>query len=121
MNKTIFVAGSGGIGEAAALLLREWAGLELTIILGDVSEANLAKASDFVLSGSDKTSPVETVLMLPEGETDAMRNAFERTDVLLDCSPGAQAPRMAAYAKRFKMHYANLTEYVAETDAILEL
>lgn len=121
MNKTIFVAGSGGIGEAAALLLREWAGLELTIILGDVSEANLAKASDFVLSGSDKTSAVETVLMLPEGESDAMRTAFERADVLLDCSPGAQAPRMAAYAKRFKMHYANLTEYVAETDAILEL
>lgn len=121
MNKTIFVAGAGGIGEAAALLLREWAGLELTIILGDVSEANLAKASDFVLSGSDKTSAVETVLMLPEGESDAMRAAFERSDVLLDCSPGAQAPRMAAYAKEFKMHYANLTEYVAETDAILQL
>jgi len=28
---------------------------------------------------------------------------------------------MAAYAKEFRMHYANLTEYVAETDAILEL
>ena len=28
---------------------------------------------------------------------------------------------MAAYAKAFKMHYANLTEYVAETDAIMEL
>lgn len=121
MNKTIFVAGSGGIGEAAALLLREWAGMDLTIILGDVSEANLAKASDFVLSGSDKTSAVETVLMQPEGESDAMRAALERSDVLLDCSPGSQAPRMAAYAKEFRMHYANLTEYVAETDAILEL
>ena len=121
MNNTIFIAGSGGIGEAAALLLREWSDRDLTIILGDVSEANLAKATDFVTSGSEKSSAVESVLVPREGESEEMRAAFERSDVLLDCSPGGQAPRMAAYAKEFRMHYANLTEYVAETDAILEL
>lgn len=121
MKKTIFIAGSGGIGEAAALLLREWAEFDVEIILGDISEKSLAKAREMVVSGSERTSEVRTVLMGTDEITDAMKQAFESADVLLDCSPGGQAPRMARYAKDFKMHYANLTEYVAETDRIIEL
>jgi saccharopine dehydrogenase-like NADP-dependent oxidoreductase len=117
----IFISGSGGIGEAAALLLREWSDVNLEIYLGDVNEANLLKAKDFVLQGSSKTTKIETVLMSFDGINDAMKSAFEGCDCLLDCSPGGQAPRMATFAKDFKMHYANLTEYVAETDAIIEL
>ena len=121
MTKTIFIAGSGGIGEAAALLLREWCEFDTTLILGDVQDENLAKARDFVTANSAKTTPVETVLMSPDGVNDAMRSAFEKTDVLLDCSPGGQAPKMARFAVDFKMHYANLTEYVAETDQIIAM
>jgi saccharopine dehydrogenase-like NADP-dependent oxidoreductase len=121
MNKTIFIAGSGGIGEAAALLLREWCEFDTTIILGDVSEDNLAKAKAFVTDGSAKTTPVETVLMPFDGESDELKAAFERSDILLDCSPGGQAPRMAGFARDYKMHYANLTEYVAETEEIMRL
>lgn len=121
MSKTIFIAGSGGIGEAAALLLREWTKFETAIYLGDVSEANLSRAKEFVLANSSKTTPLKTVLMPYDGISDEMKAAFEHCDVLLDCSPGGQAPRMAQYAKDFKMHYANLTEYVAETDQIIDL
>ena len=121
MTKTIFIAGSGGIGEAAALLLREWCEFETTIILGDVSEDSLRKAVELVTGNSSKTTSVETVVMPREGMNDAMKAAFERTDVLLDCSPGGQAPRMARFAVDFKMHYANLTEYVAETDQIISM
>jgi saccharopine dehydrogenase-like NADP-dependent oxidoreductase len=121
MTKKIFIAGSGGIGEAVALLLREWAEFETHIILGDISEENLCKAKELVCRNSQKTSKIETVLMAKEGTNEAMNAAFTGCDVLLDCSPGAQAPRMARYAKDFKMHYANLTEYVAETDEIIEL
>ncbi|MCU1288579.1 MAG: lysDH [Acidobacteria bacterium] len=121
MTKKIFVAGSGGIGEAAALLLREWSKFEVEIFLGDVSEDNLRKAKDFVTANSQKSSRVETVLMAKEGSSETMNAAFEECDVLLDCSPGAQAPRMARFACDFKMHYANLTEYVAETDEIINL
>ena len=121
MTKTIFIAGSGGIGEAAALLLREWCEFETTIILGDVSEDSLRKAVELVTGNSSKTTSVETVVMPREGVNDAMKSAFERTDVLLDCSPGGQAPRMARFAVDFKMHYANLTEYVAETDEIMAM
>jgi len=119
MTKKFFVAGSGGIGEAVALLAREWAEFEIEIILGDVSEENLRKAKDFVTQGSEKTSKVETVLMATGGINDAMKAAFDGCDVLLDCSPGAQAPRMARFALDYKMHYANLTEYVTETDEII--
>lgn len=121
MTKTIFIAGSGGIGEAAALLLREWCDFETTIILGDISETSLQKAMEFVLGGSSRSSSVETVIVPKAGESEELKAAFVRSDVLLDCSPGGQAPRMARYARDFKMHYANLTEYVAETEAIMEL
>lgn len=121
MTKTIFIAGSGGIGEAAALLLREWSEFDTTIILGDVQEENLDRTRDFVTGNSAKTTKVETVLMSADGINDAMKSAFETTDVLLDCSPGRQAPRMARFAVDFKMHYANLTEYVAETDEIIAM
>ena len=121
MTKKIFIAGSGGIGEAAAILLREWSKFETEIYLGDISEANLAKAKEFVTQNSDKKSKVETVLMAKDGANDAMKTAFETCDCLLDCSPGGQAPKMAQFAKDFKMHYANLTEYVAETDEIMAL
>lgn len=121
MTKKIFIAGAGGIGEAAALLLREWSEFETEIYLGDVNEDSLARAKDFVLQNSAKTSKVETVLMTGDGVSDAMRSAFEQSDVLLDCSPGGQAPKMARFAVDFRMHYANLTEYVAETDEIIAL
>ena len=121
MTKKIFIAGSGGIGEAAAIILREWSKFETEIYLGDISEAHLAKAKQFVTENSNKTSNVKTVLMAKDGISDEMKAAFEKSDVLLDCSPGSQAPKMARFAKDFKMHYANLTEYVAETDEITAL
>lgn len=121
MTKKIFISGAGGIGEAAAILLREWAEFDVEIFLGDISEENLRRAKDSVLLNSEKAAKVETILMSPEGSSESMNAAFAACDVLLDCSPGAQAPRMARFACDFKMHYANLTEYVAETDEIIRL
>ncbi|NNF00558.1 MAG: saccharopine dehydrogenase, partial [Pyrinomonadaceae bacterium] len=121
MNHKIFIAGSGGIGEAAAVLLREWSANEVELFLGDISEDNLHKAKQFVTHLSQRTSRVEKVLMTKEGSNEAMNSAFEECQILLDCSPGSEAPRMARFARDFKMHYANLTEYVAETDAVIEI
>ena len=121
MSHKIFIAGSGGIGKAVAILLREWSEVETEIFLGDVSEEALSRSKDYVLQNSDKTSKVNTVLMPFDGINDAMKAAFEEAEVLLDCSPGSQAPKMAQFAVDFRMHYANLTEYVAETDAIIDI
>ncbi len=121
MNGKIFIAGSGGIGEAAAILIREWADFEAEIFLGDINESNLDKTKKNVLLNSGKKSKVETVLMSDEGVNEQMKAALEQCDVLLDCSPGGRAPQMARFAVDFKMHYANLTEYVAETDEIIKI
>ena len=121
MNHKIFISGSGGIGEAAAVLLREWSSNEVELYLGDISEDSLNNAEQFVTHLSQRTSTVNKVMMAKDGINDAMKTAFEDCNILLDCSPGSQAPRMAQFAKDFKMHYANLTEYVAETDAVIEI
>lgn len=121
MLKTIFIAGSGGIGEAAALLLREWCEVDASILLGDLSEESLEKAYALITGESSRATKVRKVLMTAEGINDEMKSAFETSDVLLDCSPGRQAPRMARFAVDFKMHYANLTEYVAETNEIMAM
>jgi saccharopine dehydrogenase-like NADP-dependent oxidoreductase len=121
MTRKIFIAGSGGIGEAAGLLLREWSEIGPELFIGDISEASLSKAKDFITRNSGRTTGVEAVLMSPDGINDAMKAAFAQCDVLLDCSPGSQAPRLARFARDFKMHYANLTEYVAETEEIMKL
>ncbi len=121
MKHKIFIAGAGGIGEAVAILLREWSRTEVDVYLGDISEETLHKTQMFVTHLSQKTSYVAKVLMAKDGINDAMKTAFGECQILLDCSPGSQAPRMAQFAKDFKMHYANLTEYVAETDAVIEI
>ncbi len=121
MNHKIFIAGAGGIGKAVGVLLREWSSKEVDLFLGDISEESLQKAQIFITHLSQRTSRVAKVLMPNDGISDSMKTAFEECDILLDCSPGSQAPRMAQYAKDFKMHYANLTEYVDETDAVIEI
>jgi saccharopine dehydrogenase-like NADP-dependent oxidoreductase len=50
-----------------------------------------------------------------------MQAIFHKGDALLDCLPGSLAPTMAHYAKEHDLHYANLTEYVAETNQIIDL
>ncbi|HUF04470.1 MAG TPA: saccharopine dehydrogenase C-terminal domain-containing protein [Aridibacter sp.] len=121
MVKRIFIAGTGGIGRAAAVLLREWSETEVELYLGDVSEEQLDEAYHFITRRSDSGSGIVLVQM-PAGETTGeMRAAFDECDVLLDCAPGGEAPRLAEFAKEHGMHYANLTEYVAETDKIIEL
>ena len=59
--------------------------------------------------------------MPKEGTSKELDAAIKKADIILDCLPGSQAPRMARLAKKFKAHYANLTEYVNETEQIMEI
>lgn len=114
----IFIAGAGGIGQAVGLLLREWADFEIELFVGDINEDNLRQTKEILTAKSEKTGAVETVNMSDET---ALRDALRNCEVLLDCLPGEQAPRMAGFCKEFGLHYANLTEYVAQTDEIVRL
>jgi saccharopine dehydrogenase-like NADP-dependent oxidoreductase len=50
-----------------------------------------------------------------------LEKALGEADILLDCLPGRLAPVMARYARRYGLHYVNLTEYVRETEEIVEI
>lgn len=121
MKANIFIAGSGGIGQAAGLILSEFDILEVEIYFGDISQSALDKANTFVIEGCTKSAKVHTVLMPATGSTVELEAILEKCDVILDCLPGSQAPRIASLAKKHHCHYANLTEYVAETNQVKAL
>ena len=127
MSYNVFIAGSGGIGSAVAVLLRSVWNEKVDIWLGDISEENLENARNFIYQSEvywegDQEKKVEI-----EGtiETVQMHVGWQDTlpqmDILLDCLPGRLAPKMAQIAKDHKMHYVNLTEYVKETKEIQEI
>ncbi|MCB0518241.1 MAG: saccharopine dehydrogenase NADP-binding domain-containing protein [Lewinellaceae bacterium] len=117
----IIIAGAGGIAEAAGLLLAEWSRTSPRIFIGNRTLANAQKVARWIEDGTTSECKM-TPFHLPEkGVTEEMKHIFSNADILLDCLPGGQAPRMARLARDFNLHYANMTEYVAETTEIMAL
>ncbi len=117
---TILIAGAGGIGKATGLILLSKPYLDCKVIIGDRYESAANAAAKYIAegSGTDMVSP----LLFPEsGTSEALITALQQADIILDCLPGSQAPRLAQYAKDYGCHYANLTEYVNETDQVTEI
>lgn len=121
MNAKIFIAGSGGIGQAAGLILSESKVMESSIFFGDISQSALDQAIHFVEKGCTGKASLTGILMPFEGSNDQLDNVLAQCDIILDCLPGSQAPRMAALAKQHHCHYANLTEYVQETKDVISI
>lgn len=121
MKANIFIAGSGGIGQAAGLILSESKVMDATVYFGDISEKAIHNAIQFVTEGSTTSSDLHGVLMPMEGSSTELDSILEKCDIILDCLPGSQAPRLAALARRHHCHYANLTEYVQETKDVIEI
>jgi saccharopine dehydrogenase-like NADP-dependent oxidoreductase len=117
----IFIAGAGGIGRAAALLLREMGDFTIDIWMGDIKAESASEASQWVLEDSNRPGKVTPVTMPASGTSDAMTAALQECHILLDCLPGSQAPRMAKLCLEHGLHYVNLTEYVAETEEIVRI
>lgn len=117
MNK-IFIAGAGGIGEAVAIILREWSTSEIQISLGDINDETLAKAKIFVTENSIKTSAVNVVQMKSDAE---LTNALQNSEIILDCLPGDESVKLAKLAQKHNLHYVNLTERVSENDEIIKI
>lgn len=120
-HHTIIIAGAGGIAEAVGLLLMEWSEVHPTLFIGDRIPEKAKKVAEWITAGVTKPCSVQDFHLTEEGITDEMKQLFDEGDIILDCLPGSQAPRIAQFAKDFHMHYANLTEYVAETEAIITL
>ena len=117
----IIIAGAGGIAEAAGLILAEWSEVSPTIYIGNRTLEKAQRVSQWIKEGTTKSCKVVPFLLDAHAITDEMKGIFEKGDALLDCLPGSLAPKMAQFAKDFGLYYANLTEYVAETDQIINL
>jgi len=119
-NKTILIAGAGGIGQASAIILANYKHLDCTIYIGDRLDEfakDIAKKVNEA-HGSEICHGFE----FPENGLDNnLEEILKKADIILDCLPGSQAPRLAGYAKTYNCHYANLTEYVKETDLVTEI
>ncbi|MET7027840.1 saccharopine dehydrogenase family protein [Sediminicola luteus] len=117
----IIIAGAGGIAEAAGLILAEWSAVSPTIYIGNRTLEKAQRVSEWVKEGTTKSCKVVPFLLDANTISDEMKGIFEKGDALLDCLPGSLAPKMAQFANDFGLYYANLTEYVAETDQIIHL
>lgn len=107
----INIVGAGGIGRAAALIALHATSDNIKVYLGDISDRALKSATKFCLNHES----LHTYNM-EEGQD--LSSIFNESDVVLDCLPGSFAPRIAELAIKHTCHYANLTEYVAETESI---
>lgn len=117
----VIIAGAGGIGRAAGLIMAEQPDFDCEIFLGDINLDIAREAADWIQKGASSLIQIEAFEIRPGETTEHMDYVFTSGDILLDCLPGAEAPRMAAYARQFNLHYVNLTEYVQETQQIIEL
>ncbi len=118
--KNILIAGGGGIGQATGLILQATDHIDCRIIIGDRYESAAQAAANFVNEGSESNNTKG--LVMPEtGMSPSLEAALQKSDIILDCLPGSQAPRLAQYAKDYNCHYANLTEYVKETEQVTNI
>jgi saccharopine dehydrogenase-like NADP-dependent oxidoreductase len=115
---TIVIAGAGGMGSATGLLLREIGDFEVDLWIGDADEERARTAAAWIREGSVKPGTVEAFHLPLDGTSPAFDAALKAGEILLDCLPGKEAPRMARLARQHRLHYANLTEHVKETEEV---
>jgi len=109
------------MGSATGLLLKELGDFAVDLLLGDAHEERAQSAARWIQEGSDRPGSVAAFHLPPEGTAAELDALLSGADVLLDCLPGEQAPRMARLARRHGLHYANLTEHVRETEEVKEI
>src|SRR3954471_3586945 len=117
----VVIAGAGGMGSATGLLLRELGDFEVDLFIGDASRERATTAAAWIREGSARPGEVHAFHLPAAGTNAELDGALVQGDILLDCLPGSEAPRMARLARQHEIHYANLTEHVRETEEILEI
>lgn len=120
-HHTIIIAGAGGIAEAVGLILLEWSEIKPTLFIGNRTLLKAKKVARWIEEGTTKPSKVNDFHLSFDYVTDEMKIILGQGDILLDCLPGNLAPKLAKLAKDYNLHYANLTEYVEETEEIISL
>jgi saccharopine dehydrogenase-like NADP-dependent oxidoreductase len=120
-HHTIIIAGAGGIAEAVGLILAEWSEVAPTIYIGNRTISKAEKVAKWINEGTSKPCSMHSFHLSVDSITAEMKEIFNKGAIILDCLPGSLAPKMAKFAKDYNLHYANLTEYVAETEEIKDI
>jgi glycine/D-amino acid oxidase-like deaminating enzyme len=102
----VVIAGAGGMGSAAGLLLRELGDFDVDLYLGDANEGKAKTAAAWIREGSERSGEVFSFLLPTTGSSPAFDEALRAGDILLDCLPGREAPRLARLARQHHLHYA---------------
>ena len=84
----IFIAGAGGIGRAAALLILDAQGWDCEVIIGDVSADQLAEANEWIQLGIGKKARLGTFLMPADGNADNFASVLSDARIIDVCSTG---------------------------------
>ncbi len=121
MAHRILIAGAGGIGQATGLILAEKSDFDCEIFIGDRYSSASDDAKVFIEEGADAKGIVHPFVIPESGINDEFKDILNKCDIILDCLPGSQAPRLAQLANDYDLHYANLTEYVNETNQVTEI
>ncbi|WP_340063623.1 saccharopine dehydrogenase family protein [Ascidiimonas aurantiaca] len=123
MNKhfNIIIAGAGGIAEAVGLILAERSKVSPTVFIGNRTLSKAQGIAKWIENGTSKPCSVKAFELNQDKLNQEAKAILRQGDILLDCLPGSLAPQIAQYAKEYDLHYANLTEYVDETNQILAL
>ena len=120
LSQNIVIAGAGGIGSAVGLMMANYPEFRGDIYIGDRDLRTAEEAAAWIREGT--SLPLDVIAFeFGVDTTPAMQEAFSKSSLILDCLPGKEAPRLARIALQYKMHYANLTEYVQETEEIIKL
>jgi saccharopine dehydrogenase-like NADP-dependent oxidoreductase len=120
-RRRVLIAGAGGMGRAVGLLLRELGDFEVDLFLGDSDGRRAEAAAAWIREGSPRPGEVRWFHLPAALSSAAFEQALEASELLLDCLPGKEAPRMALLALKHHLHYANLTEHVRETDEVIAM
>ena len=120
-HHTIIIAGAGGIAEAAGLLLMEWSKVPPTLYIGNRTLSRAQEVARWIEAGTTNNCEIHAFPLSTDEINPKMKEVLAKADIILDCLPGSLAPKIASLAREFNLHYANLTEYVAETNEIIEL
>ena len=120
MNSHIIIAGSGGIGRAVGLILAAEKTFDCHIYFGDRNMDAANSSVEFVHQGCGQDN-ICTAFHMGAEVSAQMTEILQKADIILDCLPGSLAPKIAQMAKDNTLHYANLTEYVDETNKVSEI
>lgn len=116
-EKTILIAGAGGIGKATGLILSCDDRSKFNILIGDRYLDAAESAAAYINKGSGRIS-TKGFHFPADGLNESLSQGLSKADIILDCLPGSEAPRLAELSHNNNCHYANLTEYVKETDDV---